>query len=100
MDITEYQYKAYRSYFGNKMEVKEQLINNALGLIGEVGEVVDQVKKEFYLGRKLTEEELIEELGDVMWHLCCFASARGINMDKVLEYNIQKLQRRYPDAKW
>ena len=100
MKLAEYQDIAYRSYFGNALPVREQLINNALGLTGEAGEVVDQVKKEIYLNRVLSREELVEELGDTLWHLAVLASARGICLEEVATYNIEKLKGRYPDAKW
>lgn len=100
MTIEQYQNITWRSYFGRELPTKEQLINHALGLVGESGEVADQVKKEFFIGRYIDREETIEELGDVLWHLCCFASAKGVSMQEVMLYNIRKLKERYPNAEW
>lgn len=100
MDIRSYQDIAWRSYMGRELPLKEQLVNHALGLVGESGEVADQVKKEFFIGREISREETTEELGDVLWHLCCFASAKGISIEDAMEYNISKLKERYPNAEW
>ena len=100
MGLNEYQKIAYSSYFGKNEIERYQLINNAFGLAGETGEVIDQIKKEIYLDKEISREEIVEELGDVLWHLCCLASARDISMEEVAQYNIAKLKRRYPDAEW
>ena len=100
MTLNEYQKIAYLSYFGRELPRVSQLINNALGLVGETGEVVDQIKKEIYLNREISEEEIIEELGDVLWHLSCLAAARGVTLESIAIYNIEKLKERYPNANW
>lgn len=100
MEIGHYQTIAWKSYMGRDLPLKDQVVNHCLGITGEVGEIVDQVKKEFYIGRDITREELVEEFGDVLWHLCCMASSRGISMGEIMEYNINKLKVRYPNADW
>lgn len=100
MTIEEYQRIAWKSYMGKSLPLKDKLINHALGLVGESGELADQVKKEFFIGREISIEETTEELGDVLWHLCCFASSKGISIADAMEYNIDKLKRRYPNADW
>ena len=100
MTIETYQNAAWNSYMGRELPLKEQLINHALGLVGESGEVADQVKKEYYIGRDISREETVEELGDVLWHLCCSAAAKGVTMQEVMSYNLEKLKRRYPNAEW
>ena len=72
--------------------------NAALGLTGEAGEVADEVKKCLYQGREWDPEKIIEELGDVMWYVALMAEYFGASLDFVMEYNIDKLQKRYPDG--
>lgn len=72
--------------------------NAALGLTGEAGEVADEVKKCLYQGREWDAEKIIEELGDVMWYVALMAEYFGASLDSVMEYNIDKLQKRYPDG--
>ena len=97
MTLNEYQKVVYKSYMGRELPEKEQLINNALGLVGEVGEIVDNIKKEVYLGRVLSKQELA---GDALWHLMVLAKVYGFEAEGVAESNIEKLQRRYPNAEW
>lgn len=72
--------------------------NAALGLTGEAGEVADEVKKCLYQGREWDSEKIIEELGDVMWYVALMAEYFGAPLDFVMEYNIDKLRKRYPDG--
>lgn len=72
--------------------------NAALGLTGEAGEVADEVKKCLYQGREWDSEKIIEKLGDVLWYVSLMAECFGAPLDFVMEYNLDKLQKRYPDG--
>lgn len=72
--------------------------NAALGLTGEAGEVADEVKKCLYQGREWDSEKIIEELGDVLWYVALMAKYFGAPLDFVMEYNLDKLRKRYPDG--
>ena len=97
MTINEYQELAMRTL--NKEIPQEQLIiNAALGLSGEVGEVNDLLKKHIFQGHELKKEDLINELGDIAWSLAEAATALEINLDEILEKNIEKLKRRFPNG--
>lgn len=74
-----------------------EAIVNAMGLIGEVGEVVDIIKKHFGHGKPLNEEHLTEELGDVLWYVNQIANNFGLDIKTIIRYNINKLTRRYPN---
>ena len=78
---------------------KEQiLINSAMGLCGEAGEFIDSIKKWYAHGHELDREHLIKELGDVAWYLAEAAEALDITLEEVLEKNIDKLRKRYPEG--
>ncbi len=91
MTGNEYQAKALRTASANDM-----LLNGILGLIGEVGEVADHVKKALYQGHRLDYDHLAEELGDIMWYIAITAEAIGTNLDDVMALNVEKLEKRYP----
>ena len=74
------------------------IINGALGLCGEAGEVADIIKKSTFQGHKLDTEHIAEELGDVAWYLAITAAAIGVNFDEILSANVDKLMKRYPDG--
>jgi NTP pyrophosphatase (non-canonical NTP hydrolase) len=96
MTINEYQKLALRT---SNMETKEDLIlNGALGLAGETGEVVDLIKKHYFQGHELDISKLIIELGDVCWYIATLAHGLGVDLETIMIYNIEKLKKRYPDG--
>lgn len=97
MTINEYQKEALRT---SAMDYDHygMIINGALGLAGESGEVADIIKKSVFQGHDLNPEHLAEELGDVAWYLAVTAHAIEYDLDTVLPMNIDKLKKRYPDG--
>ena len=75
-----------------------ELLNGALGLTGEAGEVADMIKKHIFHGHDLHTEDLVKELGDVCWYLALLCNAIGIQLEDVMIENIEKLKRRYPEG--
>lgn len=69
-----------------------------LGLVGEVGEVTEHIKKsrrpEPY-AKPINLDEFIHELGDVLWYLARLAEDYGISLDEVAKKNITKLNKRH-----
>lgn len=97
MTINEYQKLAMRT--SNKALLLEQhLMNGALGLAGESGEVADIVKKSVMQGHKMDFEHIAKELGDIMWYIAETASAIGYDMETIMQMNIDKLMKRYPEG--
>lgn len=70
----------------------------AIGLAGEVGEVVDLIKKIEGHKHPINHDKLIEELGDVLWYVAALASFYQINLDMAAVKNIEKLRKRYPEG--
>lgn len=69
-----------------------------LGLIGEVGEVAEHVKKDRRPGdrrKPIDLDELELELGDVLWYLTRLADSYGLDMVKIAKRNIEKLNERH-----
>jgi NTP pyrophosphatase (non-canonical NTP hydrolase) len=96
MEINEYQALALRT---SNSEMSEDLIlNGILGLCGETGEVSDHIKKHLFQGHDLDEEKLIGELGDVCWYIAILASGLNVSLEEVMNRNIKKLEKRYPDG--
>ena len=70
----------------------------ALGLAGEVGEVLEHVKKDRRPdGRRqpLNKEAFTAELGDVLFYLTRLAHKNGITLKEVAKYNQDKLTKRH-----
>ena len=97
MKINEYQMEAMRTASG--MYAKYPMIlNGVLGLGGESGECLDVVKKHLFQGHDLDKEHLAKELGDVAWYLAVTAHAIGYDLESILQMNVDKLRKRYPDG--
>lgn len=74
------------------------LVWNALGLAGEAGEVADTIKKVVFHRHALDRDELIKELGDVLWYVAALCTKLDVSMSEVMERNIAKLMKRYPNG--
>ena len=97
MDVDKYQELAMRT-LNPEIDKKELILNAAMGLCGESGEVIDLVKKHLFQGHDLDDEKLIKELGDVAWYSAEAATALNVDISEILEKNIKKLENRFPDG--
>ena len=79
----------------------ERLTTAGIGLAAESGEFLEIVKKMVFQGKPWNDdnrEHLIIELGDVMWYVAQACMALEIPFDEVIQRNIKKLEKRYPDG--
>lgn len=97
MEINEYQRLAMTT-LNPELDTKDVLINAVMGLCGESGEVIDMVKKHLAQGHELDRDKMVLELGDVAWYLAEAATALGVTLEDVMEANIEKLRKRYPEG--
>jgi len=97
MTINEYQ-KLAMTTLNPALSPKDVLINGVMGLCGESGEAIDLVKKHLAQGHELDKERLAKELGDIAWYLAETAMAIGYPLEDILQMNIDKLKKRYPEG--
>ena len=97
MQINEYQNLAMRT-LNPELSKQEALINSVMGLCGESGEAIDIVKKWMAHGHELDKGHLAKELGDIAWYLAEAATALDMDLEDILQANIEKLKRRYPEG--
>lgn len=97
LTISDYQKLASRTINFN-MSNKDILINSVMGLCGEAGEAIDIVKKHIAQGHNFDKVHFIEELGDIAWYLAEAASAIDYDLGDILQQNIDKLKKRYPEG--
>ena len=98
MTINEYQNAALRTAQTDKFLAIDLLLNSALGLCGESGEVADIVKKFRFQGHDLDFEHIAKELGDIAWYLAVGAHSIGYDLETILQMNVDKLKARYPNG--
>jgi len=75
------------------------LLTAGIGLASEGGEFNEIVKKMFFQGKPLNEENVFHmkrELGDIIWYW--MNACRSLNLDpnEVIAENVKKLESRYP----
>ena len=97
MNVNEYQELAMAT-LNPELNKKDVLINSVMGLCGESGEAIDIVKKWLAQGHELDKERLTKELGDIAWYLAEAATALDLPLEQILQANIDKLKKRYPDG--
>lgn len=97
MTINDYQVEALRTAHGMSHDLPMWL-NGALGLNGEAGEVADVVKKHLFQGHPIDFEHMAKELGDVAWYVAVTAHAIGYDLETILQMNVDKLRKRYPNG--
>ena len=96
MKINEYQKLCMRT--ANFMDSSKLIANGAMGLCGEAGEVIDLIKKWVFQGHELYQDDVVEELGDVLWYVAILCEGIGATMEEVMQKNIDKLKKRYPNG--
>ena len=77
---------------------KDRLGELGMGLSGEVGELVNIIKKKIYHHHNVDIKDIKEEMGDILWYLSNIANEYNIGLDEVMGGNIEKLKKRYPDG--
>ena len=98
MTINEYQKAALRTANSEKMTPNDLMTNGVMGLCGESGECVDMVKKFLFQGHELDREHMAKELGDVCWYLAVTAHGIGYDLETIMQMNVDKLKKRYPNG--
>lgn len=95
MNGKQYQKLAMRTC---SVELKEDKLKHAVfGLASESGEVSGILQK-MYQGHAFDKSHMILELGDCMWMIAEACEALDVDMDEVMNLNIVKLKKRYPDG--
>lgn len=98
MDFKEYQKKAEKTIQLTENPDHKNIVP-FLGIIGEVGSVVTQLKTKLKDGDSFTayEHKLKEELGDVLWYISTIATENGLNLDEIADQNLKKTRDRFND---
>lgn len=88
-------YKAAKITINQKLTWDETKAHAILGMMSEVGEVAGIFQKK-YQGHDVDKERVMDELGDCAWFWMEMCFAMKFDPQEVLEYNIDKLHKRYP----
>lgn len=64
------------------------------GLAGELGEVVEPLKKFIFRGTPFSRTDMALELGDVLYYFAVLADEMGFTLEEIMLMNMQKLRNR------
>lgn len=81
-----------------KIGIIEEIKDYSMGLCGEVGELVDLMKKMMYHDKDVQPVDVLLELGDIMYYLTAISMVLGFDIDLVAMNNNTKLLARYPNG--
>jgi NTP pyrophosphatase (non-canonical NTP hydrolase) len=70
-----------------------------VGLATEAAELLDAVRPTFYSTRPLNEDNILEEMGDILFYLTALMKATGYTLEDLITTNISKLTARYGEGK-
>lgn len=96
MEVNQYQKLAART-INNSLEVWKKELHALHGMVGEVGELHSLYQKT-YQGHKFDTEHAKKELGDLLWFIAEYCTAKGWELEEVMQINICKLIERFPNG--
>ena len=70
-----------------------------MGLNEEAGEVAGLACRECYKDIAMPRYKWLEELGDVLWYLTAATMAKGLTLEELWQYNVEKLEGRYGELR-
>ena len=96
MDTKQYQElcKTTAADYGDK---EKALADFGLGVAGEAGDVAGCIKKTLFHKNDQTQG-IRENIGDVMWYLAMLCNHFDWDLAEVMQENIEKLKKRYPQG--
>lgn len=77
---------------------KLELEHYAIGIASEAGELLDAIKRFTIYSKPLDLRNVVEELGDLEFFLEAMRQSLTLTRDEVINQNMVKLSRRYPDV--
>jgi NTP pyrophosphatase (non-canonical NTP hydrolase) len=75
-----------------------RLLHASIGMSGETGEVLDNLKKSVMYGKELDRGNLLEECGDILYYMAVMLHELNSDFEQVMQMNCEKLRKRYPNG--
>ncbi len=97
MDISDYQKHVLRTW-NPAVTGDDAVTASVFGAIGELGELVELLKKARYHGHVLDQDKVQKELSDCVYYWAALCHHLGFDAGAIAELNIEKLRARYPNG--
>jgi NTP pyrophosphatase (non-canonical NTP hydrolase) len=75
-----------------------RLLHASMGVSTEANEILDAVKKYLFYGKAYSKDNIVEELGDMLWYIAAMCDMLGVSIEQVQASNIKKLRIRYGES--
>ena len=72
-------------------QVDAEVFITLAGMIGELGEVAEHLKKRVRDGKEIYEEAVTKEMGDVLFYWCRMCNHLKVSPEAIIRANIRKL---------
>jgi len=96
MNLKEYQELCKKT--AKKFETNEkEILTWGLGIVGEAGDIAGCIKKTFAHDND-QRTGIRENIGDALWYAAMICNFFNWNFEEVLNENIEKLKKRFPDG--
>ena len=92
----EYQRLAART-INTENSLTEMEFHALFGMCSEIGEL-QGIYQKIYQGHRPSKEHMQKELGDLLWFIAEYCTARGWELEDIMQKNIEKLKARYPEG--
>jgi len=93
MDLADYEHICASTKLLDDLEPHEVKPYLAIGLAGEVGEVLNLLKKKtYYKNYQLNDQLFKDELGDCLYYLTNLITDSGSSLEEIMEINSKKVQ--------
>lgn len=80
-------------------EDKIDILHCLVGMSEESGELLGEMKKNIFHNKPVNRTKLISESGDLFWYYLVGIKILNISLNEIIEYNIEKLNLRYPKGR-
>lgn len=94
-----YKNYAYKGFRENMTNTPMDLMHACLGMAGELGEILEVIKKHVFHNKPLDITDLTIEFGDFQWYEAVTLTLLGITKSDTMKANVAKLDSRYKDGR-
>lgn len=93
MTGNEYQKLAART-INQGLTFEKQKIHALYGMVGEISSIYQKM----YQGHSFDPDHMMGKVGDLLWFIAEYCTAKGWSLDDIMQKNIDKLKARYPEG--
>lgn len=87
-----------QSWDKQKLTKTDYILWAFLGLIGEIGELADNLKRELYYKQAPKDKNYLEESGDILHYFSALLKLKGYSFKDAATNQLEKFKKRFPNG--